>query len=119
MLWGGHKKLGGPTVFLNDGILLKGRLHMELGCFLFSNCSLELQRLSTNSREAAQPQLKGSKTLRSLLKLGSCKAINYMLKPEIKGPSLAYRITPVLARAAFSTNTLVCLESSTTFCSPT
>lgn len=59
MLWGGHKKLGGPTVFLNDGILLKGRLHMELGCFLFSNCSLELQRLSTNSREAAQLQLKG------------------------------------------------------------
>lgn len=58
-----QKPGGNPTVFFNDGILLKGWLHRELRFFLFSNCALQFQRLSTNSRETAQLQLRGSKTL--------------------------------------------------------
>lgn len=64
--------------------------------------------MSTNGREADQLQLKGlQKPPASLPKLPFCKVINDMLKPEVKEPSLAYIITPVLARVAFSVNTLV------------
>lgn len=70
-------------------------------CFLFPNSMIQFQSLSSNSREAAQLQLKGLQNPPSSRSCGPAKVINYRLQPEVKEPSFAYKIIPGLGKGGF------------------